>query len=384
MEAEEAFLALRGEILEVMRRGVECPFPDSSFEELSLRVFRFQCRAVPAYGRFVARRGVDPEGVRRWQDIPFLPTRAFKVAPLVVGDPREAEALFRTSGTTWGRERRGEHYVRDLALYRQSLLPNFRAHVFPEEEGIPVYALLPSPQEAPDSSLSFMMGEVLRELAGGEGGFYWDLRMGKIREGFLEVLREAQATGRPVLVAGTAFAFVRWFEEALPAKKTVLLPPGSRILETGGYKGRSRALSREELYRGLEEAFGVPPKRVVNEYGMTEMLSQFYEPILQTGDGGECPLAARHHRPPPWVRTMVLEPSSLRPLPPGQVGVLAHMDLANLGSVSALLTEDLGREVPGGFQLLGRSPGVEPRGCSLAMETFLEAEGFRRQPPPGG
>ena len=53
------------------------------------------------------------------------------------------------------------------------------------------------------------------------------------------------------------------------------------------------------------------------------------------------------------------------------MGILAHLDLANLGSVSAILTEDLGFLVPGGFTLRGRTPGAEPRGCSLAMEEFL-------------
>ena len=77
------------------------------------------------------------------------------------------------------------------------------------------------------------------------------------------------------------------------------------------------------------------------------------------------------------MRTLVLDPLSLDPVPAGEVGILAHLDLANLGSVSAILTEDLGREVVGGFQLLGRSPGAEPRGCSLSMEDFLASLGER-------
>ena len=85
-------------------------------------------------------------------------------------------------------------------------------------------------------------------------------------------------------------------------------------------------------------------------------------------------LAERFHRGPPWVRTRVLNPLTLETLPLGELGVLAHLDLGNLGSVAAVLTEDLGREVPGGFQLLGRSPGSEPRGCSLAMEDFLASQ----------
>ena len=71
------------------------------------------------------------------------------------------------------------------------------------------------------------------------------------------------------------------------------------------------------------------------------------------------------------MRTRVLHPLTLEPVPNGDVGILAHLDLANLGSVSAILTEDLGRLVGGGFRLQGRSPGAEPRGCSLAMEDFL-------------
>ena len=148
-------------------------------------------------------------------------------------------------------------------------------------------------------------------------------------------------------------------------------------METGGYKGRTRVVAREELYAGLQETLGVPLDHIVNEYGMTEMLSQFYEPVLVGGAGGFGGSAAmrdlgqRYHRGPPWVRTLVLDPLSLEPMPVGAVGILAHFDLANLGSVAAVLTEDLGQATAGGFHLMGRSLGAEPRGCSLAMEEFL-------------
>jgi hypothetical protein len=109
---------------------------------------------------------------------------------------------------------------------------------------------------------------------------------------------------------------------------------------------------------------------------MTELLSQFYEPVLGKGrEPSTVGLANRYHRGPPWVRTLALDPMTLEEVVPEQPGILAHLDLANLGSVAAVLTEDLGRMVPGGFQLLGRDPGSEPRGCSLAMEDFLEGRG---------
>jgi len=399
------FEELAIEVKAVMGRGVGSPLPDTSFNELALRVFRFQCSENSAYGAFVARRGVDPERVERWESIPFLPTRAFKTAPLIVGDPDQAEAVFRTSGTTHGAERRGKHWVLDLSLYRASLLPNFQAHllcgeeILKEVEGtgdpgqpggtaardgskpIRIISLLPSTFDAPDSSLSFMMEQVAKSFGDGESGFFVDAE-GNLDSGRLRgALAGAVDSGEPVLVAGTAFSLVRWMDEAMAEGWRVSLPRGSRLMETGGYKGRSRELARTDLYAGLRSVFGVDESRIVNEYGMTELLSQFYEPVLterwrrkglsSREDGGA--LENRFHRGPPWVRTLVLDPLSLSPLPEGEVGVLAHLDLANVGSVAALLTEDLGTYVGDGFRLLGRSAGSEPRGCSLAMEDFLSS-----------
>jgi len=49
---------------------------------------------------------------------------------------------------------------------------------------------------------------------------------------------------------------------------------------------------------------------------------------------------------------------------------LRHFDLANLNSVLAIQTEDLGRVAGSGFELLGRAPGAQLRGCSLTAEEW--------------
>jgi acyl-CoA synthetase (AMP-forming)/AMP-acid ligase II len=180
---------------------------------------------------------------------------------------------------------------------------------------------------------------------------------------------EATVRETPVLLAGTAFAFVHWLDWLNEKSGGFNLPPGSLIMETGGFKGRSRVLERPEFYAALSQAHGVPCEAIVNEYGMTELLSQFYDGPVGATSG--VALEARRHVPPPWVRTRVLDPNTLSPLPTGEPGLLCHYDLANAGSVMAVLTEDMGVVVDDGFRVLGRVQGAEARGCSLAMDDLL-------------
>ena len=355
------------------------PWPDDVFELWAQRVFTYQFETNPVYAAYVRKRGVMPSTLAHWSEIPWVTASAFKAVPLVSGDPSRVQRVFRTSGTT-GAGRRGEHHVLDLGLYEDSLIPNMRRHLYaggpggpdrPDGEGLilPILALAPAPTHAPESSLSFMLGAALDVLSGGEGGFFVT-RDGVIdTAGLSEVLVEAGARGTPILLAGTAFAFVHWLDWLKERSAGFDLPPGSLIMETGGFKGRSRILERSEFYASLSEAHGVPVEAIVNEYGMTELLSQFYDGPVAAMSGGA--LEARRHVPPPWVRTRVLDPNTLSAVPIGKPGLLCHYDLANAGSVMAVLTEDLGIAVDDGFRVLGRVQGAEPRGCSLAMDDLL-------------
>jgi hypothetical protein len=364
---------LHRELEEAFRGGVE-RWPEERFEGLATRVFDWQFRSNPVYRRFCESRGATPSTVRAWPDAPAVPAAAFKRLPFVSGDASRVERVFRTSGTSQGR--RGEHHVSSLALYRASLLPTFRARVRPDGP-LPFLSLIPSPDVVPDSSLSTMVGIAMAEL--GAAGSAWFADGERVDfAGFERALRGAEAEGRPVLVLGTAFAFVHWLDGlAARGAAAFRLPPGSRVLETGGFKGRSRSVPREELYGSLSETLGIGPEWIVNEYGMTELLSQYYEAGLgipaPAGASLAQALAARRLVPPPWLRFRILDPVTLAPLPDGERGLVAHFDLANVGSVAAVLTEDFGRRDGEGLELFGRAPGAEPRGCSVAMDELLGA-----------
>ena len=139
------------------------------------------------------------------------------------------------------------------------------------------------------------------------------------------------------------------------------------VVDTGGMKGMTRPLSRPGFLHECWALLGVPGYYCVNEYGMTELCSQRYDSVLDDRFHGRS-LAARRLVAPPWLRTRILDPDTLAPVVPGGTGLLCHHDLANAGSVSVVLSEDLGRAAgDDGIELLGRATGAPPRGCGLLL-----------------
>lgn len=358
----DAVDALAAELERRMSAGPEGWGPDR-FNELALRAFEAQFHGNPPYGALCRRRGVRPGSIGQWQDVPLVPATAFKHLELITG-PRPPDCrVFETSGTTQGPRRRGRHFVPRLGLYRASAVGHFGRHLLPEGQRLPLVSLIPSPEEAPASSLSCMMGLVAEALC---DGVRWAVDAAGTVD--LQALEEA-ARGGPVLLAGTALALLHVVED-FGGTGRLRLPAGSRVMETGGFKGLARSVTRGELYEGIAEVFGVDPGRIVNEYGMTELLSQLYEPVLTEGE------AARGvHRPPPWLGVRAVDPVTLEERGPGEEGLLAFFDLANLGSVCGVLTEDVGAVGSEGVRLRGRVAGAEPRGCSRAMDELMSAAG---------
>ncbi|HEX3409810.1 MAG TPA: hypothetical protein VHS07_05990 [Candidatus Binataceae bacterium] len=77
---------------------------------------------------------------------------------------------------------------------------------------------------------------------------------------------------------------------------------------------------------------------------------------------------------PPWLRPTVLDPVTLLPLEDGRVGLLTFFDLANVGSISALMTEDFGIVNGDTVSILGRAAAGGARGCALGIDQFARHE----------
>ncbi|HJO23583.1 MAG: long-chain fatty acid--CoA ligase [Myxococcota bacterium] len=341
---------------------------EERFDELALDLFAFQFTHCTPYGRFCTGRGHTPESVRSWREVPAIPAGAFKEVALRSFPEECAAHVFRTSGTSV--ERRGELHLDTLAIYEASLIVPFRRFLLPDlhagREPL-IFALTPSPAEARDSSLSHMFAVAIREL-GAEGSCFF-VSAGELEvDALLEALENPPAE-RPLLLCGTSFAFVHLVDALSDRGARIALPEAARIMETGGFKGRSRTLPRAEFYACLEEALGVPVERIVNQYGMTELGSQFYDSALRE------PGALRRKLAPPWTRVQTLDPTTGHEVAAGEAGTIVITDLANTGSVCTVQTADLGRRIGEGFEVLGREPGAEERGCSIAADELLATGG---------
>jgi len=341
---------------------------DESFERLALDLFAYQFAANLGYRRYCERRGRTPANVGRWTDVPAIPTTAFADVRLACFPAERTVLTFVSSGTTKGR--RSRHELESAELYDASLLTHFRRRVMPDLDSLRMIALAPSFANAPNSSLAYMLSKINEVYGTGEDGFFIENDSLDF-DGAAAALRRCTA---PVLVIGTAFGFVHFFDRCRESGMRFDLPPGSRVVETGGFKGRSREVSGEELYGWFGSLLGVPRELCISEYGMCELGSQWYDSNLEDFIAGGR-VRPRVKVGPHWARTLIVDPVTAEPVPNGQPGLLHIFDLSNRGSVAAVLTGDLAREVDGGFELLGRALGEPPKGCSIAVDAALTTHG---------
>ena len=341
---------------------------ETEFNTLALALFALQSQHNPAL-RALANARTAAQPPAHWREIRPVPVAAFKELEVTVLPSEARTTVFHSSGTTGQIPSRHFHSAESLRLYEASLLPWFRRHLHadstdanPKPEPQQLF-LTPSPQAAPHSSLAHMFGTIAAASRGARAAFLgrvdadgaWNLDF----ENALTQLRVAAASDSPVIVFGTAFLFVHLLDQLAAQNTVVKLPVGSRVLETGGYKGRSRTLPKVELHREITRRLGVPPSHLVCEYGMSELSSQAYDTAVPARAD-----EPRRFRFPPWARALIVSPETGSEVSDGETGLIRIYDLANVWSALAVQTEDLGVRRGDGFELLGRAALAEPRGCS--------------------
>lgn len=329
------------------------------FADIALATFAAQYESIPAYRAICDRRAATPHSVQDWRAVPPVPALAFKSADLRVGHP---ERVFLSSGTTEGSERRSRHAMPDLRLYHRAALRGLREFVFPDIERMRVLSLIWPATERPESSLAQMADWAIESFGSPASAVF--VRRDQFEfDALVAALRGSEDDGEPTCILTTTGTWLRFLDFCRERALTFRLAHSSRLMDTGGSKGAPRPMSRNGLLRATWELLAIPGYYVVNEYGMTELSSQFYDDVIANRVRGR--FAPRSKAVPHWVRTRALDPLTLAEVPTGELGQLCHFDLANAGSAACVLTEDLGRCHETGFEIVGRVAGAEERGCSL-------------------
>ncbi len=363
---------LKKRIVSVIDRGYTNPVSEKEFNELALQIFDFQFSANPVFRKYCKKLGILPGKVRSYTEISSLPTTAFKQKRVICHIPNgkkhsSARIFFRSSGTTFGTSRRSRAYLLFPELYAISTRVNSRQFLFPDVDRMPLFFLFPSLKEKRDSSLAYMFW-LMEKHFGKAGNCAYFVHRGKLLFDELCVsLKNQEKKSQPVALLGATSFLVCFLEYLIAKKERFCLPPGSRAMDTGGMKWMQKEISRERLYTSIQELLFIPPEFVVNQYGMCELTSFYFDNALAEKMNSGM-LQNRHKVIPPWMRVGIIDPVSLQPAPQG---MLIHYDLANLGTVFAIRTEDAGIWVGDGFEIVGRSAGAEPRGCSLFLRDLL-------------
>ncbi|MBK7763632.1 MAG: acyl transferase [Bacteroidetes bacterium] len=316
---------------------------ETEFEEFALQIFHEQYKHVDIYRSYIDMIGKDVNQIHSIIDIPFLPIQFFKSHKVISNRHQNAHdefICFESSGTT--SEMKSRHIIQDISLYQTSFEKGFQ-HFFAAPNEYCILALLPSYLERSSSSLVYMMAHLIEASQNPLSGFYL-----YEHEKLHKVISELEGKKQATLLFGVTYALLDYAEK-FPQQLQY-----TKIVETGGMKGRRVELSREEVHYALKQAFALT--QVYSEYGMTELLSQAYS----LGDG--------IFRTPAWMKVLVRDEYDPFHVQKEGKGVLNIIDLANVNSCSFIASEDIGVvHKDASFEVKGRLDQADLRGCSLML-----------------
>ena len=350
--------ALAARIHALIDAGVE---GDSApFDALALDLFAWQYAQNAPYRIFCDAKSASPDTVDHWSRIPAFPTDSFKT-DLVTSFPAEQAVMAQlTSGTTANqrgqifRDAVGKELVfaANRAMTGAWLFPDFAAG-----QRCRILILAPSPQMAPSMGMAIGMEQTRVHFGTPDSRFLLE-HSGLDIKGLVAALTESEASGVPVAMIGSTSAFVFFMQACKKKNLRFALPAGSRIGDGGGYRGRFGELTQEDYYALATEVLGIPATHCVNVLGMAETATNYFDNVLResVSPASTIRVGKRLRIPPPWARTQAVDVRTLEPLPHGKIGLLRHFDIANLPTVIAVQTDNLGvTDASGGFQIVGRA-----------------------------
>ena len=307
------------------------------FEKIALEVYQFQRENCVVYQNYLeVLNRPEPKSI---DEIPFLPISFFKSHSIITKD-LTVQFDFLSSGTTG--MIRSKHSVQKPEMYERSFSAIYKESIGNPTDHV-ILALLPNYIEQGNSSLVYMVENLIQQTQSPLSGFYLNEY-----EELVSNYKKAIASGKKVIVFGVSYALLDLAEAKVNLSH-------AQIIETGGMKGRRNELTKEELHKTLIEGLGCA--FISSEYGMTELFSQSY-----SNKDGLFDL-------PNWMDVKIREMNDpFHYVEEGKTGGINVIDLANLYSCWFIATQDLGKKIENQFQLMGRFDNSDLRGCNMMVE----------------
>lgn len=348
---------LTEDVLKFIEAGVDAEVPD--FNDYCLRMFALHYEVNAIFREFCDAKKVRPGDITRWEDVPMVYNDVFKTH-LVASFPLEKSVMAcLTGGTTSltqrGRIFRDEDGKRLVFSANRMMTGSYLFPDFTEGKRCRILILAPSPELAPSMGMAIGIDQTRRAFGTPDSMFLLG-KSGVDVSALIKALRESEACGVPVALIGATSAFVYFFQACRRKKMKFRLPPGSRICDGGGYRGRFGVVTRDDYYEMVQEILGIPNSHCVNVLGEAETATNLFDDSLRRCVKGQPP--RKRTRPvPPWSRVLAMSIDDLKPLPDGEVGLLAHWDLANVPTVLAVITDNLGytTDQGRGCEMVGRA-----------------------------
>src|SRR4051794_13846033 len=169
------------------------------FDERAIQTFQYQYAKNNVYKIWNDILKADIALISTVTDIPFLPISFFKTHKVVCGE-FEPQLIFESSGTTQSVNSR--HYVKDARLYTTSFLKGFEKFYGNPKDWC-VLGLLPSYLERKNSSLIFMVDELIKQCNHVNSNFYL-YEFEKLQT----VLKQLEEQQQKTLLIGVTFALL--------------------------------------------------------------------------------------------------------------------------------------------------------------------------------
>ncbi|MBA2848101.1 acyl-protein synthetase [Thermosulfuriphilus ammonigenes] len=345
---------------------------EKTFNRLALKEFELQFRNIEPYRTFCLKVGRTPETVSSWEDIPAVPSLAFKKFVLTTFPPDVAVQHYMSSGTTDPTNRakvyRDQRAV-EIMVQANALLT--REYLFPDIDKMKILFFAPSPKLVPGMGMAVGLGEVRRIFGTSDSAFLIGYRGLKLAL-LLKALKQAEKTGEPLALIGATSAFIYFFNACEKEGLHFKLPPGSRLCDGGGYQGQFGECSKEEFWAKAKRILGIPETYCINVLGMAETSTNYFDNVLRNHLKGR--KVFRYKELPPWTRLKIIDPETLNPVRPGEIGLLCHYDLTNRAQMLAVQTDNVGMAVEDGFEILGR---WRKRGQEVFIDKTFQHPGGR-------